>query len=68
MLVFPNVTKEHRGTYYCVATNVVSSTYNDDADAFVEDESIMVSSMMMIGILLKKYTSYTTGRFNDNDS
>ena len=25
VLVFPNVTKEHRGTYYCVATNVVSS-------------------------------------------
>ena len=24
VLVFPSVTKEHRGTYYCVATNVVS--------------------------------------------
>ena len=39
VLVFPNVTKEHRGTYYCVATNVVSFLIiYDHGDAFDEDD------------------------------
>jgi len=36
VLVFPNVTKEHRGTYYCVATNVVGTGARRNIDVEVE--------------------------------
>jgi len=35
-LVFPHVTKEHRGTYYCVATNVVGTGARRNIDVEVE--------------------------------
>ena len=35
-LVFPNVTKEHRGTYYCVATNVVGQGARRNVDVEVQ--------------------------------
>merc|ERR1719507_3006744 len=35
-LVFPNVRKEHRGTYYCVATNVVGRGSRRNVDVEVE--------------------------------
>ena len=35
-LVFPSVTKEHRGTYYCVATNVVGQGARRNVDVEVE--------------------------------
>jgi len=35
-LVFPHVTKDHRGTYYCVATNVVGTGARRNIDVEVE--------------------------------
>ena len=35
-LVFPSVTKEHRGTYYCVATNVVGTGARRNINVEVE--------------------------------
>ena len=36
VLVFPSVRKEHRGTYYCVATNVVGRGSRRNVDVEVE--------------------------------
>merc|ERR1712106_760367 len=36
VLVFPHVSKEHRGTYYCVATNVVGTGARRNIDVEVE--------------------------------
>ena len=36
VLVFPSVSKEHRGTYYCVATNVVGRGSRRNVDVEVE--------------------------------
>lgn len=38
VLVFPHVSKEHRGTYYCVATNVVGTGARRNIDVEVEHE------------------------------
>merc|ERR1711992_520393 len=35
-LVFPSVTRKHRGTYYCVATNVVGTGARRNIDVEVE--------------------------------
>lgn len=35
VLSFPNVKKEHRGTYYCVATNVVGQGARRNVDVEV---------------------------------
>ena len=35
VLTFPHVTKEHRGTYFCVATNVVGTGARRNVDVEV---------------------------------
>ena len=50
-LIFPKVTKEHRGTYYCVATNVVGQGARRNVDV----EVFLILSMTGISDIENSY-------------
>ena len=55
VLVFPSVRKEHRGTYYCVATNVVGRGSRRNVDVEVEfAPQIKVSEGLCFGIMRRE--------------
>ena len=52
-LVFPKVTKKHRGTYYCVATNVVGQGARRNVDVEVEFAPILSIPRKRLGQALQ---------------
>jgi neuronal growth regulator 1 len=52
-LVFPHVTKEQRGTYYCVATNVVGRGARRNIDLEVEHTPVIKIPRKMLGQALQ---------------
>jgi len=52
-LLFENVLKEHRGTYYCVATNVVGQGARRNVDVEVEFKPIMKIPRKRVGQALQ---------------
>merc|ERR1719384_1895055 len=52
-LLFENVRKEHRGTYYCVATNVVGQGARRNVDVEVEFKPIMKIPRKRVGQALQ---------------
>jgi len=53
ILTFPSVTKEHRGTYYCVATNVVGVGARRNVDVEVEHEPFIKIPRKRLGQALQ---------------
>jgi len=53
VLVFPNVTKEHRGTYYCVATNVVGTGARRNINVEVEHKPFISIPRKRLGQALQ---------------
>merc|ERR1712088_953151 len=52
-LMFPKVTKEHRGTYYCVATNVVGQGARRNVDVEVEFAPVLSIPRKRLGQALQ---------------
>jgi len=52
-LVFPSVSKNHRGTYYCVATNVVGQGARRNVDVEVEFKPILSIPRKRLGQALQ---------------
>ena len=53
VLTFPHVTKEHRGTYFCVATNVVGTGARRNVDVEVTFAPLLKVQRYSIYILKK---------------